>query len=223
MKKIIFSLLALTFFPLFGAQQELDRVLQRGTTSKSKQNTYSCTFPGCFKKYTKASHLTAHIRNHTGEKPFVCTTTGCSRKFARSDELTRHERKHTGERPFSCNFENCPKTFIRSDHLREHLKEIHDELNPYLCLICNKRFFYQRELKKHNCEFEDDENREIIVPLEPQIAASDAASPEPATQETLAGALYNPSKPGPFDFLFKDLKTPEEHKDIINTSSDLLN
>ncbi|XP_026216736.1 transcription factor Sp6 isoform X2 [Anabas testudineus] len=94
--------------------------LGQSTDDNRRKHMHNCHIPGCGKAYAKTSHLKAHLRWHSGDRPFVCNWLFCGKRFTRSDELQRHLQTHTGAKKFSCAL--CPRVFMRNDHLAKHMR-----------------------------------------------------------------------------------------------------
>ncbi|KAH6620555.1 hypothetical protein C7974DRAFT_364213 [Boeremia exigua] len=57
------------------------------------QRLFQCS--SCKRSFTRADHLTRHVRAHTKQKPYICPV--CSKGFARIDLLKRHVTNHSSE------------------------------------------------------------------------------------------------------------------------------
>lgn len=61
----------------------LKAVGSRVTRVPPTERIHKCSHPGCGKMYTKSSHLKAHFRRHTGEKPYTCSWPDCGWRYVK--------------------------------------------------------------------------------------------------------------------------------------------
>ena len=100
-----------------------------------------CLWGGCDRfnqPFHNRTSLNAHIRRHTGERPFVCSQ--CQKSFSRSDALSKHLKSH-----LEINTE-CSNEQLR---LNDHFGPIEYILkNAIMENLTLKRKLYLNDLKK---------------------------------------------------------------------------
>eukprot|EP00300_Choanocystis_sp_HF-7_P035502 c493_g1_i2.p1 GENE.c493_g1_i2~~c493_g1_i2.p1 ORF type:complete len:177 (+),score=4.19 c493_g1_i2:65-595(+) len=84
----------------------------------TRPRSHPCPYDTCGKAFRTQYDLIAHIRTHTGERPFRCSFPGCQKAFSQSGGLIRHNRVHTGDRPYACRY--CHRAFTESCHRNRH-------------------------------------------------------------------------------------------------------
>ena len=88
--------------------------------------------------------LRKHIKFvHGGQKPFQCDT--CDKSFKRQQDLKQHTSLPHAHK---CN--SCEKMFAIKIQLKHHTLIVHEGKKSYQCMGCNKKFYNEKILKRHN-------------------------------------------------------------------------
>ncbi|TKS65027.1 RE1-silencing transcription factor [Collichthys lucidus] len=86
----------------------------------------------CEYSSSQKTHLTRHMRTHSGERPFKCES--CNYLAANQHEVTRHARQvHNGPKPLSCPY--CEYKTADRSNFKKHV-ELHLNPRQFLCPLC---------------------------------------------------------------------------------------
>ncbi|GFS05517.1 zinc finger protein [Elysia marginata] len=108
------------------------------------------TCPICHRVLNYASSMKAHMRIHTGARPYSCGQ--CDRKFTTKANRDRHEATHVGLKPFKC--QECGKSFTEKRSLKIHMRS-HTGERPYVCETCGQGFAQKCTLEVHKVRHTD--------------------------------------------------------------------
>lgn len=58
--------------------------------------------------------------------------------------------RHASRR-YPCPYEGCTKTYTNNTNVNRHVKTAHEHEVRFTCAACQRGFYYQHELGRHNC------------------------------------------------------------------------
>ncbi|XP_076038734.1 histone H4 transcription factor-like [Oratosquilla oratoria] len=115
---------------------------------------FVCVWGNCDMKFESTQEFYWHVQTQVSEeKPaadkfFYCRWQDCKYKHENLSKLQDHTRSHTQEKCTGC--PNCGAVFATITKLRDHcLRQLPDELLPYRCSHCSRRFSIVRLLRDH--------------------------------------------------------------------------
>ncbi|XP_075272688.1 zinc finger protein 407 isoform X1 [Opisthocomus hoazin] len=108
-----------------------------------------CKYCGKMCRSSNSMAFLAHIRTHTGSKPFKCKI--CHFATAQLGDARNHVKRHLGMREYKCHV--CGVAFVMKKHLNTHLLGKHGVGTPkerkFTCHLCDRSFTEKWTLNNH--------------------------------------------------------------------------
>ncbi|XP_062846288.1 zinc finger protein 407 isoform X2 [Trichomycterus rosablanca] len=133
--------------------QEVNKYILEDTEQINRERQENpgnvCKHCGKVCRSSNSMAFLAHIRTHTGSKPFMCKI--CNFATAQLGDARNHVKRHLGMREFKCHL--CGWAFVMKKHLNTHLLGKHGLGQPkdrkYECEVCERSFSEKWALNNH--------------------------------------------------------------------------
>ncbi|XP_037545521.1 zinc finger protein 37 [Nematolebias whitei] len=99
----------------------------------------------CGRVFNSTNALESHVSLHKFLRPFTCKL--CGKHYPDAITFKRHDRVHRNGRIYVC--PQCGKGFVYRFALSKHVQMVHGKVKPFICQLCNKRFFTKRDVNVH--------------------------------------------------------------------------
>ncbi|CAL2029985.1 unnamed protein product [Caenorhabditis brenneri] len=113
---------------------------------RKKPTLHKCEYCGKVDKYP--SKIRAHMRTHTGEKPFKCDI--CGMAFSQKTPMRLHLRRHFDQKPYECDVDGCKERFVSGAILKMHVEKKHLNKKKYVCIRGCGRVFSSAFNQRHH-------------------------------------------------------------------------
>ncbi|VDL84549.1 unnamed protein product [Nippostrongylus brasiliensis] len=203
-----------------GVVQGLD-VDSASPHNRRKPVMHKCQYCGRIDKYP--SKIKAHLRTHTGEKPFKCDI--CGMTFAQRTPMRLHVRRHLDQKPYICTIEGCDLRFVSGALLNYHQQTKHfltkrtEQAHEFGDAIYEQLVYNDQEEEEEASDNEVNEELEhalevventMLVPKEQIVEEKPLQKdnnqqklvrpPKMLSVETLHGLVIEPKKPTPVQY-----------------------
>ncbi|XP_068093172.1 zinc finger protein 407 [Hyperolius riggenbachi] len=133
--------------------REVNKYIEEDTEQINREREENqgnvCKYCGKTCKSSNSMAFLAHIRTHTGSKPFKCKI--CHFAAAQLGDARNHVKRHLGMREYKCHV--CGVAFVMRKHLNNHLLGKHGVGTPkerkFACNLCYRTFREKWSLNNH--------------------------------------------------------------------------